>query len=95
VIVRTWRNKAGSVVIIAFAVDLFLYLARCLMHRRFYEDHYSVMVICAEGGFIVSIVAFILALVSMRRGWRVAVASGSLIMAYLWFSDIAWWVMVK
>jgi hypothetical protein len=91
----TRRDRAGSVGKVLFAVNVLVYLGRCLMHRDFYEGHYSIAVLCAEGGVIVSIVALIIAVVSLRRGWKVAVASGSLIMAYLWFSDIAWWVMMK
>ena len=53
------------------------------------------MVICAEIGFIVSLVVLVLALISIRSKWKAVVAAGSLIIAYLWFSDIAWWVMVK
>jgi predicted membrane metal-binding protein len=65
------------------------------MHRNFYEGHFSIMVICAEIGFIVSLVVLVLALISIRSKWKAVVAAGSLIIAYLWFSDIAWWVMVK
>ncbi|MGA7339741.1 MAG: hypothetical protein WBE72_20610 [Terracidiphilus sp.] len=65
------------------------------MRRSFYEGHYSIMVVCAEIGFIVSIAALVLALAGLRKTWKAAVAVGSVVTAYLWFSDIAWWVMVK
>ncbi len=90
-----WREKVRLVEIPAFILDALVYFARCLMHKAFYEGHYSVMVICAECGFLMSVLIFIFAFIVMRSGWRMAVAGGSLVLTYLWFSDIAFWVMMK
>ncbi|MGA7831210.1 MAG: hypothetical protein WCA21_09630 [Terracidiphilus sp.] len=91
----TWRNKAAFASIVIFIVDVIVYVCRCLVHRGFYEGHCSLMVICAESGFIASVIVFPLALFGIRRTWKLPVAVGALVVAYLWFSDIAWWVMVK
>ena len=80
---------------IVFVVNVLVYICRLFMHRTFYEGHYATMVVCAEGGFIVGVVALVLALVCMRNRWKLTVAIGSVVLAYLWFSDIEWWVMVK
>jgi hypothetical protein len=90
-----WRHLFGRVGISLFLVDALAYLFRCLMHKGFYEGHYSAMVICAESGFIVSFIAPILALFGHLKGWSIFILIGSVVLAYLWFSDIAWWVMVK
>jgi hypothetical protein len=92
---RTWRNRAGFVCIPIFIVNAVAYACRCLMHRKFYEDHSSMMVVCAEIGFVVSVVALALALAGLPRKWKLVMCVGSLVITYLWFSDIAFWVMVK
>jgi hypothetical protein len=92
---RSWRQKAEFAGVLIFVIDLLVYIGRCLMHKGFYEGHFSIMVICAEVGFIVSVVTFVLALLSVGRICKLTVTIGSLVVAYLWFSDIAWWVMVK
>jgi hypothetical protein len=81
--------------VIALAFSASAYLSRLLLHRSFYESHSSTMVVLAESGLILSFLAFILILVSGVSFWKIGAAIGALIMAYLWFSDIAWWVMVK
>ena len=83
----------GSKVVLAFSASA--YLCRLLLHRSFYESHSSTMVVVAEIGFILSSLAFVLLLVSGISLWKVGATVGALVMVYLWFSDIAWWVMVK
>ncbi len=91
----SWRESARLAAIIAFVANSSLYCGRLLLHKQFYEDHFSIMVICAEVGFVISIVQVILAPISLRPKWAVAIAAVSCVTAYLWFSDIAFWVMVK
>jgi hypothetical protein len=93
--VQIWRDKLGWLAITMFSTDVLAYLGRLLLHRQFYEGHYKVMVICAEAGFVVSIVVVILALIGKNARFKVSVIVTSLVLIYLWFSDIAWWVMVK
>ena len=90
-----WRERVRLAAIIAFVANCSLYIVRLLLHKQFYEDHYSIMVICAEFGFVISIAELILAPISLRPTWAVAIAAASCVTAYLWFSDIAFWVMVK
>lgn len=93
--IRTWRDTSGRVAIAVLSADLLIYLARLLVHKMFYEGHYQVMVICAESGFLLSIAAVVLALICTQRNFKIPMVIGALVMTYLWFSDIAWWVMVK
>jgi hypothetical protein len=91
----TWRERVRFAAIIAFITNCSLYIGRLLMHKQFYEDHFSIMVICAEIGFVISIAEVILSPIILRPKWAVAIAAASCITADLWFSDIAFWVMVK
>jgi hypothetical protein len=90
-----WRERVRLTVIIAFVANCSLYIVRLFLHKQFYEDHYSIMVICAEIGFVISIAELILAPNSLRPRLAVAIVTASCVTAYLWFSDIAFWVMVK
>jgi hypothetical protein len=92
---RAWRDRAELAGVIVFILDVLVYVGRCFMHRSFHEGHSSIKVVCAESGFIASIVTLVLAVVSLRNRWNAVIAVGSLVMAYLWFSDVAWWVIVK
>ncbi len=92
---HAWRDRLGWLAIMIFCIDVLAYISGLLLHRRFYEYHYRVMVICAEAGFVVSIAAIILALIGKSARFKVPVIASLLGLIYLWFSDIAWWVMVK
>ena len=92
---RAWRDRAELAGVIVFIFDVLVYVGRCFMHRSFHEGHYSIKVVCAESGFIASIVTLVLAVVSLPNRWNAVIAVGSLVMAYLWFNDVAWWVIEK
>ncbi len=92
---RPWRDRLGRLAIAIFGTDVLVYVGRLLLHRQFYEDHYNAMVICAEAGFVLSITAIILALIGIHARRTIPIVVLSLALTYLWFSDIAFWVMVK
>ena len=90
-----WREISIRIALVVFWVEVLAYISRLLLHKGFYEANYKVMVIGAEIGFLVGIGVAILALIAMRSRFKIPTVIGALILAYLWFSDIAWWVMVK
>jgi hypothetical protein len=91
----TWREKVGSIAVAVMCADALAYIVRLLMRRVFYEGHVNLVVILAEIGFLISAGALVLALIGRRRRLKIASIIGSIVLCYLWFSDIAWWVMVK
>ncbi len=94
-IIRSLREMVGRVGIGLFILNLVVYLFRCTVRKGFYESHSSAMVICAEAGFIASLAVPLLVFRYVRKKWWIGMVVISLTMAYLWFSDITWWVMEK
>jgi hypothetical protein len=71
----TWRDRVRLAAIVAFVANFLLYIGRLLLNKQFYEEHFSTMVICAEVGFVISIAEVILAPISLRPRWAVAIAA--------------------
>jgi hypothetical protein len=91
----TWRDSCERVGIAAFAADVLGYLTRLFMSKAIYQGHDQAAVICAWIGFLVSLAAPVLVVIGTQKRLKIPIATGGLVMAYVWFSDVAWWVMVK
>jgi hypothetical protein len=92
---RTWRDTAGRVGIPLFIADGLAYVGKVIAFRSLYEKHTDVLVIWDWIGLAVSVLALILAAIGMRKKLSIIISTASVVLAYLWFSAIAWLVMVK
>jgi hypothetical protein len=92
---RAWQDKTATVGVVLFAVGVCLFVVKCLLFRALYGRHDNVLVGCSEAGLIASVAAFILILFDRRTVRRVTLVIASLVLGYLFFSSVAWWVMVK
>jgi hypothetical protein len=90
-----WRERLGKAGVVVLIADALAYIGKCLIWGRFYDSRYLVLVYLSEAGIILSIAAFVLAVIGMRRAWRVSSAIFSVAIGYLWFCDLTWFVMVK
>jgi len=92
---RKWYSRAASAGPILFGVAVCMFICRGLLFTKLYGKHDDLLVGIAEVGLIMSVAAFVLTAIDMRKIWRVVLAILSLVLAYVWFISIAWWVMVK
>jgi drug/metabolite transporter (DMT)-like permease len=92
---RTWQDKTAIVGIVLFVAGVCLLAAKSLCFRALYGRHDNVLIVCSEVGLIASIAAFIFVLFDKRTARRVILAIASLVLSYLFFSGVAWWMMVK
>ena len=92
---RTRQEKAATVGVVLFAVAICLFGFKSLFFRAFYGRHDNILVVSSEAGLITSVVAFVLLLFDRRVVRRVILVIASLVLGYLFFSSVAWWVMVK
>ena len=90
-----WRIAIMRVGMAVLGVDGLLYAARLLLDESFYQSHSRLMVICAEAGLLFSVAVIVLLLIGQHKRSTIPLIGGSLLILYLWFSHIAWWVMVK
>ena len=90
-----WQDKAAKVGLALFAVGVCLFIIKCLSFRALYGRHDNILVICSEAGLIASVAAFILILFDRRTARRVILVIATLVLGYLFFSSVAWCVMVK
>jgi hypothetical protein len=92
---RDWRDRMRIVVLVVFAANVLSYGVKLLVPWRLVSAHVDAVVPLDWAGIAVSLIAFFLAPICLK-GWRmISVLIGSLVLGYLWFSSIAFWVMMK
>jgi hypothetical protein len=92
---RSWRERVSAGVLVAFVVDALFYIAKLITPWRLVSSHVGAVVVMDEIGFVVCLLTFFLAPISLT-GWRmISIVIGSVLLGYLWFASVAWWVMVK
>ena len=89
------REKLGLAGAFGLGANVLVYSVRGLFFRPLYAGHSDLLVICAEVGFLFSIVVVMALLIGEYRKFTLPLIIGSLVMLFLWFSSIAWWVMAK
>jgi hypothetical protein len=92
---RSWSDKVATAGIVLFAVDVCLFFSKLVFFGSLYGKHNNLLVGCSWIGLMGSTVASVFILFDMRKISRVLLALGSFVLTYLWFSSLAWWVMVK
>ena len=92
---RTWRDRLAVGGAVGLGANLLVYAVRQLLFHSLYTSHSGSLVVCAEAGFLFSIVVIVSLVVGKYQRFTMPLIIGSLVMLYLWFSAIAWWVMVK
>ena len=92
---RTWRDVAGRVGLVLFCINLLAYLGKLLVFQALYKTRFNLLVIWEWFGLAISILAPVLAVIGMRKRFPIIVAVASVVLAYLWFSALAWWALVK
>jgi hypothetical protein len=90
-----WRKVTGRIVWIASTTDVLAYAFKFLPLWHITAAGETVIILMDEIGLVISVAIFIGALFVVR-GWRLPLFMiGMLVLCYLWFSSVAWWVMVK
>ncbi|MGA3370265.1 MAG: hypothetical protein ABSC48_00725 [Terracidiphilus sp.] len=90
------RGKViGRIVWIATAIDVLAYACKFLPFWHGSAAAETVIVLMDEIGLVVSVLILI-SVPFVARGWKLPVfVIGMLALCFLWFSSVAWWVMVK
>lgn len=92
----TSRRKAiRRIVWIAAVIDVLAYACKFLPLWHGSAVSETAIILTDEIGLVVSVFIFIV-VPFVVRGWKLPVFMiGLLALCYLWFSSVAWWVMVK
>jgi hypothetical protein len=92
---RTWRDAMGRVGLVLFIADVVAYVGHLLAYRFFYAKHVDVLVAWELIGFVINILALVLSAIGRRKKFAIPITIACIVLAYLWFSSIAWWALVK
>jgi hypothetical protein len=93
--VGTRRRTIERVVWISTVIDVLAYVCKFLPVWRASVTAETAIIVMDEVGLLISVLILIAA-PFVVRGWKIPVfAIGMLVLGYLWFSSVAWWVMVK
>jgi hypothetical protein len=92
---NSWREKMRIAIVTAFISNVLAYTAKLLLPWSLVTQHVGPIVVLSETGFVVSLLILVFAPVFLTGRRMVTVVIVDLILGYLWFSSIAWWVMVK
>jgi hypothetical protein len=89
------RNVIEWIVWIAAIIDTLAYACKFLPIWHISSAKETVIILTDEIGFVISVLILIGA-PFIIRGWKlIVVVTGMIALCYLWFSSVAWWVMVK
>jgi hypothetical protein len=89
------RKAIERIVWIAATIDVLTYACKFLPIWNRLAAAETAIILMDEIGLVISVLIFIGALFVVR-GWKLPVfVIGVLALCYLWFSSVAWWVMVK
>jgi hypothetical protein len=89
------RKVIGWIVRIAAIIDTLAYACKFLPIWHISSATETVIILTDEIGFVISVLILIGA-PFIIRGWRlIVVVTGMIALCCLWFSSVAWLVMVK
>jgi hypothetical protein len=89
------REVIERIVWIAATIDVLAYACKFLPFWHGSASAETAIILMDEIALVISVLIFIGA-PFVVRGWKLPVfVIGMLALCYLWFSSVAWWVMVK
>jgi hypothetical protein len=92
---RSKKKVIGKIVWIAAIIDALTYAFKFLPIWHITTATETAIILMDEIGFVISVLIFI-CVPFVVRGWKLPLfVIGMLVLCYLWFSSVAWWVMVK